>query len=94
MVAEELATCLVPVDPPFPAPVGGYVVACMTFYERGFGMPSHQFLHSMLWAYGLELNHLTPLGILHMVAFMTLCEAFIRIEPHLNLWIYFFRARL
>jgi hypothetical protein len=29
-----------------------------------------------------------------MVAFMTLCEAYIGIEPPLNLWSHFFRARL
>jgi hypothetical protein len=29
-----------------------------------------------------------------MVAFVTLCEAFIGIEPHFNLWSYFFWARL
>jgi hypothetical protein len=42
----------------------------------------------------LELHHLTPLGILHMTAFVTLCEAYIGIEPHFNLWSYFFCARL
>jgi hypothetical protein len=29
-----------------------------------------------------------------MAAFMTLCEVYIGIEPHFNLWIYFFRAWL
>jgi hypothetical protein len=47
----------------------------------------------MLQFYGLELDHLTPLGILHIVAFVTLCEAYMRIEPHFNLWNYF-RVRL
>jgi hypothetical protein len=37
---------------------------------------------------------LTALGILHMAAFVTLCEAFIGIEHHLNLWSYFIRALL
>jgi hypothetical protein len=31
-----------------PVPARGYVMACATFYERGFGMLSHQFLHSLL----------------------------------------------
>jgi hypothetical protein len=30
---------------------------------------------------------LTPSGILHMAAFVTLCE------PHFDMWNYFFRAR-
>jgi hypothetical protein len=29
-----------------------------------------------------------------MAAFVTLCEAYIRIQPHFNLWSYFFRAQL
>jgi hypothetical protein len=37
---------------------------------------------------------LTPSVILHMAAFVTLCEAYMGIEPHINLWNYFFRAWL
>jgi hypothetical protein len=44
MIAVELATCRVPADPASPTLVGGYVMACMTYYERGFGVPSHRFL--------------------------------------------------
>jgi hypothetical protein len=40
------------------------------------------------------MHHLTPSGILHIVAFVTLCEAYMRIEPHFNLWNYFFRVQL
>jgi hypothetical protein len=54
----------------------------------------YQFLHSLLQSYDLELHHLTPSGILHMAAFVTLCEAFIGIEPHPNVCSYFYRARL
>jgi hypothetical protein len=85
MTTVEFATCLEPVDPSPPAPARAYVVACTAFYERGLGAPPHQFLLSLLWSYRLELHHLTPSVILHMVAFVTLCEAFIGIEPHFNL---------
>jgi hypothetical protein len=94
MTAVELATCHVPEDPASPPLVGGYVGACTTFYEQRFGVPSHQFLRSLLQFYVLELHHQTPSGILHIVTFMTLCEAFMGIEPHFHLWNYFFRARL
>jgi hypothetical protein len=73
---------------------GGYIMVWVVFYEPGFGMPSHQFLHSLLQFYGLELHHLIPSGILHMEAFVTLCEAYMRIEPNFNLWHYFFHAPL
>jgi hypothetical protein len=64
------------------------------FYEWGFSVPSHQFLRPLLQFNGLELHHLTPSRILHMAAFVSLCEAYIRIEPHFNLWNYFFHSRL
>jgi hypothetical protein len=94
MTAAELATCRVPVDPMSPAPVGGYVVACSAFYERGFCAPLHRSLRLLLQFYGLELHHLTPSGILHIAAFVTLCEDYMGIEPHFNLWNYFFRVQL
>jgi hypothetical protein len=55
---------------------------------------SHRFLCSLLRSYGLEFHHLTHSGILHMVAIGALCEAYIGIEPPLNLWSHFFWARL
>jgi hypothetical protein len=33
MTAVELAVCRLPEDPASPVQVGGYVVACATFYE-------------------------------------------------------------
>jgi hypothetical protein len=84
MTAAELVTCCVPEDPAYPILAGEYIMACMAFYERGFGVPSYRFLCSLLQFYGLELHHLTPSGILHMVAFVTLCEAYMGIDviPH------------
>jgi hypothetical protein len=93
MIALGLATYRVPEDPVSPQ-AGEYVVGCIVFYEWGFGVPSHQFLYSLLQFYNLELHHSTPWGILYIAAFMTLCEAYMGIEPHLDLWNYFFRARL
>jgi hypothetical protein len=57
-------------------------------------VPLYRFLRSLLWFYDLELHHFTPSGILHMAAFVTLCEAYMGIEPHFDLWNFFFRARL
>jgi hypothetical protein len=94
MTVVEFATCLVPEDPTSPAPVRGYVMVCVAFFEREFGVPLHQFLRSLLQSYGLELHHVTPSGILHMAAFVTLCEAYIETEPHLNLCSHFFWAQL
>jgi hypothetical protein len=43
--------------------------------------------------YDLELHNLTPWGVLHIMIFMTLCEAYLGIDPHFDLWKYFFRFR-
>jgi hypothetical protein len=40
MTMMELATCRVPEDPTSTPPSGGYVVACVTIYERGFAITS------------------------------------------------------
>ena len=44
--------------------------------------------------YNVELQHLTPNGIQHIAAFVTLCEGFPGISPHFNLWRYFFAVTL
>jgi hypothetical protein len=65
----------------------------MAFYEWGFDMPSHRFLRSLLQYYGLELDNLTRSRVLHIAAFMTLCEAYMGVDPELDLWNNFFRVR-
>jgi hypothetical protein len=41
MSGMKLATCRVPVDPTSPTRAAGYVIACLSFYERGFGVCWH-----------------------------------------------------
>jgi hypothetical protein len=40
----------------------------------------------------MELHHLTPSGILHITTFVTLCEAYMGIDPHFIMWNYFLDA--
>jgi hypothetical protein len=70
------------------------MMAFMAFYDRRFGVPSHQFLHSLLQYYGLDLHNLTPSGILHILAHVTLCEAFMGIDPYFDMWNHYFHGRL
>jgi len=46
----------------------------------------HWFLCSLLNEWGLELLHLNPTRVLHIAGFVTMCEAFLGMEPHM----YFF----
>jgi hypothetical protein len=94
MTMVEFATSVVLVRSVSHALAKGFVVVCAAFFEWGFGLPPHQFLCSLLRSYGLEQHHLTSSGILHMAAFVTLCEAYIGIEPLLKLWSHFFQDQL
>jgi hypothetical protein len=85
MLAVKLKAYRVAKDPAFPMLVEGYMVSFTTFYERGFSGPLHQFLSSHLWYYVLELHYLAPSGVLHIMAFVTLCEAYLGIYPDLDL---------
>jgi hypothetical protein len=93
MTVAELVACRVPEDPALPVPLRAYVVSFVAFYEQGFGMPPHRFLHSLLWYYGLELHHLAPSGVFHIAPFVTLCEDYLEIAPDFDLWNYFFRVQ-
>jgi hypothetical protein len=90
----EHATYHMPEDPASPMPAEGYIVAFTTFYEQGFGVRSHRFFRSLLQYYGFEQHHLTPLGILHITALVTLCQAYMGIDPYFDLWNNLFRVRL
>jgi hypothetical protein len=81
MMMVELLTCCVPKDPSFSTPMEGYMVTFAAFYERGFSVPSHRFLDSLLQHYDLELHNLIASGVLHIATFTTLCKAYLGIEP-------------
>ena len=58
------------------------------------GTPAHRFLQGLLHYYKIEVQHLNPNGIQHMAAFVDLCEGFLAISSHFNLWRYFFTVTL
>ena len=69
-----------------PNPSKGERVCFVPYLIRGLGFPIHPFLRGLLEFYGLQLHHLTPASILHIVGFVALCELFLGIEPHFALW--------
>ena len=75
----ELVEWLVPGREEVPAPPDGYVVSFTPFHE-----------HGLLHHYQIELQHLNPNGIQHIAAFIALCEGYLGIKPHFELWRYFF----
>jgi hypothetical protein len=77
-----------------PNPPEGYIVSFMAFHERGFGMPASRFLCALLHHYEIELQNLAPNSITQAAVFVALCEGFLGIEVHWDLWIHFFEAVL
>jgi hypothetical protein len=74
-----------------PKPPSGFRVMFLAFLLRGLSFPAHEFLRGLLFVYGVQLHQLTPNSILHIACFVTLCESFLRIEPHWLLWKFLFR---
>ena len=68
----------------------GYIVSFAPFHERGLTIPPHPFFRGLLHHYRIELQHLNPNGIQHVVAFIVMCEGYLGIELHFELWRYFF----
>ncbi|KAK1684632.1 hypothetical protein QYE76_045480 [Lolium multiflorum] len=64
----------------------GYRVSFVDHLIRGLSAPIHPFLRGLLYVYGLQLHHLTPNSILHISIFITLCEAFLGVQPNWALW--------
>jgi len=60
----------------------------------GIRHPPHKFLRGLLHYYKVELQHLTPNGVQHIAVFVALCEGFLGISPHFDMWLYFFAVNL
>jgi hypothetical protein len=58
----------------------------LAFLLYGFSLPTHKFLRGLLFVNGVQLHQLTPNSILHIACFVTLCEAFLGVNPHWGLW--------
>ena len=46
-----------------------------------------------MFYYGLDFHDLDPNSILNILAFIVVCEAFLRIPPHFGLWLKIFNVK-
>lgn len=69
-----------------PAPRDGERVIFISHLVRGLGFPLNPFTQGLLFYYRLDFHHLAPSSILHIVAFIIFCKAFLHVEPHFGLW--------
>jgi hypothetical protein len=77
-----------------PTPPPGYVVNFVSFHERGFGVPTSRFMRALLHYYGVELHNFNPNSIAQAAIFAAVCEGFLGIDPHWDLWTHLFSAEL
>jgi len=77
----------------YPDPRAGEIVVFEYFFKRGFGIPVHPFLQGLLLYYEIGTCNLHPNSILLVSTFIHLCEAYVGIEPHFDLFRYLFCLR-
>jgi hypothetical protein len=67
-------------------------VVTFTSYERGFGVLVSRFMRALPHYYGVELHNFNPNSIAQATIFTAVCEGYLGIEPHLDLWLHLFRV--
>jgi hypothetical protein len=77
----------------FPTKGTGETVVFLARIERGFCVPTSDFLRGLLHFYCIELVHLAPNSITIISTFVHLCEAYLGISPHFHLWRHFFELK-
>jgi hypothetical protein len=75
-----------------PSPPLRYVVSFVSFHERGFRVPASHFMRAILHVYGVELHNLSPNSISQAAIFAAVCEGYLGIAPHWDLWTHLFSA--
>jgi hypothetical protein len=86
LIFDEEGDVRLPGSDSRPDPPVGFTVMFSGFLYRGLSLPAHEFLWCLLFLYGIQLWHLTPNSILHPAICITICEAFLGIDPHWGMW--------
>ena len=71
----------------------GEIIAFALYFERGLGLPCSVFFFGLLRYYRIQLHHLTPNSFVHISIFVHLCEAFLGIEAHFELFRFLFHLK-
>ena len=77
-----------------PNPPSGYVVSLARLHERGFGVPAGRFIRALCHHYGVDLHNLAPNAISQAAVFVAVCEGYLGIPVHWDLWRHLFRGEL
>ena len=69
-------------------------MSLVRLHERGFGIPVSRFMRALCEHYGAELHNFGPNSISQAAVFVAVCEGYLGIEAHWDLWIHLFRGEL
>ena len=87
------AEWIAPSGEPEPRPHDDYVVSFVSFHERGLGLLVDRFMRALPHYYGVELHNFNPNSIAQAAIFVAVCEGYLGIAPHWELWLHLFWAR-
>jgi len=77
-----------------PQPPEGYVVSFAKFHRHGLGAPPSCFMRALCFHYGVELQHFSPNAITVAAVFAAVCEGYLGMMPHWDLWLHLYRGEL
>jgi len=77
-----------------PRPPTGYVVSFAKFHRHGLGAPPSRFMRALCHHYGVELQHFSPNAITVAMVFAAVCEGYLGMMPHWDLWLHLYRGEL
>jgi len=75
-----------------PRPPKGYVVSFAKFHHHGLGTPSSRFMRELCHHYMVELQHFSPNAITVAAVFAAVCEGYLGMMPHWDLWLHLYRG--
>jgi len=75
-----------------PSPLEGYVVSFVEFRRHGLGSPLSRFMRALLYHYSIELQHFSPNAISAAAIFAAVCDGYLGVMPHWDLWLHLFRG--
>jgi len=77
-----------------PKPPSGYVVSLARLHKRGFGVPAGRFFRALCHHYRVELHNFSPNAISQAAVFVAVCEGYLGVNLHWNLWRHLFWGEL
>ena len=70
------------------------MVSFAKFHRHGLGAPPSRFMRALCFHYGVELQHFSLTAITVAAVFTAVCEGYLGLMPHWELWLHLYRGEL